>query len=167
VYRLCFVDMRRFALPLAAAVGTAGAVAVWAAAGGTRPAVLPRDLPAVDRVAGHLVAASPAEAAARPASLPGAATQPGRRPRLVVVGSGWGAVGLVKSLPVGAYDVTVVSDRNYFLFTPLLPSITVGALDTAAVVEAMHGICARARANFALVVRLPNALGHREKGMWC
>ena len=75
-----------------------------------------------------------------------------RRPRLVVVGSGWAAVGLVKSLPKAhPYDVTVVSERNYFLFTPLLPSVTVGALDTAAVVESMHTVCRRPNVTFALV----------------
>jgi len=75
-----------------------------------------------------------------------------RKPRLVVVGSGWAAVGLIKSLPKAhPYDVTVVSERNYFLFTPLLPSVTVGALDTTAVVESMHIVCRRPNVTFALV----------------
>lgn len=51
------------------------------------------------------------------------------KPRLVVVGSGWGAISLVKKLQKDKYDVTVVSNNNYFLFTPLLPSATVGTLE--------------------------------------
>ena len=42
-----------------------------------------------------------------------------RKPRVVVLGSGWGAVSVVSNLPPGQFDVTVVSPRNHFLFTPL------------------------------------------------
>lgn len=51
------------------------------------------------------------------------------KPRLVVVGSGWGAISLIKKLDKDKYNVTLVSDNNYFLFTPLLPSATVGTLE--------------------------------------
>jgi len=40
-----------------------------------------------------------------------------RRQKLVVVGSGWGAVGVIKKLKKGRYDITCVSEHNYFLFT--------------------------------------------------
>jgi NADH dehydrogenase FAD-containing subunit len=33
------------------------------------------------------------------------------------------------------YDITVVSPRNHFLFTPLLPSTTVGTLEFRAIIE--------------------------------
>jgi NADH dehydrogenase FAD-containing subunit len=36
---------------------------------------------------------------------------------------------LVKELEKAHYDVTIVSPRNYFLFTPLLPSVTSGTLE--------------------------------------
>ncbi|KAG1459971.1 hypothetical protein G6F56_006050 [Rhizopus delemar] len=51
------------------------------------------------------------------------------KPRLVIIGSGWGAISLVKSLEKEKYNVTLVSTNNYFLFTPLLPSATVGTLE--------------------------------------
>ncbi|CEP61755.1 uncharacterized protein LALA0_S03e10242g [Lachancea lanzarotensis] len=51
------------------------------------------------------------------------------RPRLVVLGSGWASVGVLKALAPGEYDVTVVSPQNYFLFTPLLPSAATGTLE--------------------------------------
>ncbi|RKP22733.1 hypothetical protein SYNPS1DRAFT_25409, partial [Syncephalis pseudoplumigaleata] len=45
---------------------------------------------------------------------------------LVILGTGWGATSLLKSLKTENYNVIVVSPKNYFLFTPLLPSCTVG-----------------------------------------
>jgi NADH:ubiquinone reductase (non-electrogenic) len=51
------------------------------------------------------------------------------KPRLVVLGSGWGAISLVKALPADisdSYEVVVVSPRNYFLYTPLLPACATG-----------------------------------------
>lgn len=48
------------------------------------------------------------------------------KPRLVILGSGWGAVSVLKNLDVDKYNVTVISENNYFLFTPLLPCATVG-----------------------------------------
>lgn len=51
------------------------------------------------------------------------------KPRLVIIGSGWGAVSVLKGLDKDKYNVTVVSENNYFLFTPLLPSATVGTLE--------------------------------------
>ncbi|KAI8360212.1 hypothetical protein B0O80DRAFT_381125 [Mortierella sp. GBAus27b] len=46
------------------------------------------------------------------------------RQRLVILGSGWGAVSVLNQLDHSKYHVTVVSPTNYFLFTPLLPSAT-------------------------------------------
>ena len=54
--------------------------------------------------------------------------------RLVVLGTGFAAFNLVKHLGDG-YDVTVVSPRNHFLFTPLLPSTTVGTIEFRSIIE--------------------------------
>ena len=54
------------------------------------------------------------------------------RKKVVVLGSGWGAVSFVKSLPADTpYDVVLVSPRNYFLYTPLLPGAATGATGAA------------------------------------
>lgn len=47
------------------------------------------------------------------------------KPRLVILGGGWGGVALLKELNPDDYHVTLVSPTNYFLFTPMLPSATV------------------------------------------
>lgn len=56
------------------------------------------------------------------------------RPVLVVLGTGFGAFNLIKHLNDG-YEVVVVSPRNHFLFTPLLPSTTVGTLEFRSIIE--------------------------------
>jgi NADH:ubiquinone reductase (non-electrogenic) len=58
-----------------------------------------------------------------------------KRKKVVVLGSGWGALSVLNHLTPGQFDVTVVSPRNYFLFTPLLPSVTVGTVESRSIVE--------------------------------
>lgn len=70
------------------------------------------------------------------------------KPRLVVLGSGWGSVSLLKTLNPGEYRVTLVSPNNYFLFTPLLPSAAVGTLGLRSLVEPIRVVVARALGNF-------------------
>ncbi|KAH7035662.1 uncharacterized protein B0I36DRAFT_318823 [Microdochium trichocladiopsis] len=66
------------------------------------------------------------------------------KPRLVVLGGGWGGVALLKQLNPDDYHVTVISPKNYFLFTPMLPSATVGTLEMRSLVEPirriLHGV---------------------------
>ncbi len=57
------------------------------------------------------------------------------RPTLIILGTGFGAVSLVKNIDVERYDVRIVSPRNHFLFTPLLPSTTVGTLEFRSIIE--------------------------------
>ncbi|KAI0916562.1 hypothetical protein AcV5_003017 [Taiwanofungus camphoratus] len=54
---------------------------------------------------------------------------------LVVLGSGWGATSLLSSLDTDDYNVIVISPKNYFLFTPLLPSVAVGTLSPRSVIQ--------------------------------
>ena len=70
------------------------------------------------------------------------------KPKLVILGTGWGSVAMLKSLNPGDYHVTVVSPVNYFLFTPMLPSATVGTLELRSLVEPVRRIVQRARGHF-------------------
>ncbi|WWC65152.1 uncharacterized protein I303_107766 [Kwoniella dejecticola CBS 10117] len=58
-----------------------------------------------------------------------------KKPTLVVLGSGWGATSFLKSLDTEEFNVVVISPRNYFLFTPLLPSVTVGTLEPRSIIQ--------------------------------
>lgn len=59
---------------------------------------------------------------------------PGARPRCTVLGTGFGAFNAVRHLD-RSVDLTVVSARNHFLFTPLLPSTTVGTIEFRSIIE--------------------------------
>jgi len=62
-------------------------------------------------------------------------SDPISRPRLVVLGTGFAAFSLVKDIDAERYEVVIVSPRNHFLFTPLLPSTTVGTIEFRSIIE--------------------------------
>lgn len=66
------------------------------------------------------------------------------RKTIVILGSGWGSISLLKNLDTSLYNVVVVSPRNYFLFTPLLPSTPVGTIELKSIVEPVRSIARRA-----------------------
>ncbi|KAL8997187.1 MAG: hypothetical protein Q9169_003453 [Polycauliona sp. 2 TL-2023] len=70
------------------------------------------------------------------------------KPKLVILGSGWGSVALLKQLNPEDYHITVVSPVNYFLFTPMLPSATVGTLELRSLVEPIRRIVQRVKGHF-------------------
>ncbi|KAG4415406.1 hypothetical protein IFR04_011455 [Cadophora malorum] len=70
------------------------------------------------------------------------------KPKLVILGGGWGSVALLKTLNPEEYHVTLVSPTNYFLFTPMLPSATVGTLEFRSLVEPIRRIVTRVRGHF-------------------
>lgn len=70
------------------------------------------------------------------------------KPKLVILGTGWGSVALLKQLNPDDYHVTVVAPSNYFLFTPMLPSATVGTLEIRSLVEPVRRIVARVYGHF-------------------
>ncbi|KAK9866900.1 hypothetical protein WJX84_011085 [Apatococcus fuscideae] len=60
------------------------------------------------------------------------------RPRVVVLGSGWGAMSFVKAFnknDSNKYELLLVSPRNYFLYTPLLPAVATGTVEQRSIVE--------------------------------
>ncbi|KAH8818485.1 hypothetical protein F5882DRAFT_455641 [Hyaloscypha sp. PMI_1271] len=70
------------------------------------------------------------------------------KPKLVILGGGWGSVALLKTLNPDEYHVTLVSPTNYFLFTPMLPSATVGTLEFRSLVEPIRRIVTRVKGHF-------------------
>lgn len=72
------------------------------------------------------------------------------KPRLVIVGGGWGAVAILQSLPSQAYNVTLISPQTYFAFTPLLPSACVGTVEPRSLVEPLRKLVARVRGHYLM-----------------
>jgi len=67
------------------------------------------------------------------------ADEPSKK-KVVVLGTGWAATSFLKDLDASLYDVQVVSPRNYFAFTPLLPSVTCGTVEARSIVEPVRNI---------------------------
>ncbi len=67
-----------------------------------------------------------------------------KKPHIVVVGSGFGGLYVVKSLvslvEQGLVDVTIINRTNYFLFTPLLHEVATGALSSNSITEPLREI---------------------------
>lgn len=68
------------------------------------------------------------------------ATMKKKRPRVVILGSGWGGNTLARRINKDLYDVRLISPANHFLFTPLLPSTAVGTLEFRAIQEPVRTI---------------------------
>ena len=72
----------------------------------------------------------------RAAGAPPPSPPPPRlRPRVVVLGSGWGAFAFVRALDRSAVNAVLVSPRNHMLFTPLLTSAASGSLEFRSIAE--------------------------------
>lgn len=56
-------------------------------------------------------------------------------PRLVVLGCGFGGYSLLHRLRRDRWHATLISPRNYFLFTPLLPSAATGTVEFRSILE--------------------------------
>jgi NADH dehydrogenase len=56
---------------------------------------------------------------------------PAKRPRVVIVGAGFGGLIVAKALANTPVDVTVIDQRNYHLFQPLLYQVATAALSPA------------------------------------
>ena len=60
--------------------------------------------------------------------------------KIIVLGTGFAAFRFLKKINTKLYHVTVVSPRNHFLFTPLLPSTTVGTIEFRSIIEPIRNI---------------------------
>ncbi|KAJ7549001.1 hypothetical protein O6H91_07G036000 [Diphasiastrum complanatum] len=63
-----------------------------------------------------------------------------KKKRLLILGTGWAGVSFLKDLDTSLYEVTIVSPRNYFVFTPLLPNVTSGTVEAHSITEPVRRI---------------------------
>jgi len=68
--------------------------------------------------------------------------------KVVVLGSGWGAVSFLKNIDPAAlqskYDVTLISPRNYFSYSPLIPGAATGAIEPRSIADPVRRIVSTA-----------------------
>ncbi|GAB65724.1 NADH dehydrogenase, partial [Plasmodium cynomolgi strain B] len=58
-----------------------------------------------------------------------------RKEKVVILGSGWGGIHFFINIDFKKYDVTLISPRSYFTFTPLLPCLCSGTLSAKVCTE--------------------------------
>lgn len=49
-------------------------------------------------------------------------------PKVVILGTGWGSLSFLQSLDQQEMDITIISPRSYFFYTPLLAGTAVGTV---------------------------------------
>jgi NADH dehydrogenase FAD-containing subunit len=57
------------------------------------------------------------------------------KPRVLVIGTGWASHAFIKSIDTEKFRVLVVSPSNYFIFTPMLASTSVGTTEIRSIIE--------------------------------
>jgi len=63
-----------------------------------------------------------------------------RRPRVVIIGAGFGGLSAARRLAQGPFDVVVVDRHNYHLFQPLLYQVATAGLSPADIASPIRGI---------------------------
>ncbi|KAL0479260.1 NADH:quinone reductase [Acrasis kona] len=94
-------------------------------------------------------------------------TRPGGKQRLVILGTGWGAMSVVQDLDPNLYEVIVVSPRNYFLFTPMLTATTVGTVEIRSVLEPIRRYLNRKLPEAQYFEAKCSTIDHAKKKITC
>src|SRR5882757_5520021 len=79
------------------------------------------------------------------------------KPRVVIVGAGFGGLSAAKRLAGTSYDVTVVDQHNYHLFQPLLYQVATAALSPAEIASPIRSIL-RGKENVSVILAKVSAI---------
>jgi NADH dehydrogenase len=77
-------------------------------------------------------------------------TKPIQRKRILILGGGFAGIEVLRRLQNAfeddvEVDITLVSRDNFFLFTPMLPEVSSGMIETRHIVTPIRAFCKRAR----------------------
>lgn len=89
------------------------------------------------------------------------------RPKLVILGSGWGALSTLRKIHGDKFNITVISPRNYFLFTPLLPSTTTGTVSVRSIIEPVRYYLKRSGADARFIEMEATSINPHSKTIHC
>jgi NADH dehydrogenase FAD-containing subunit len=78
----------------------------------------------------------------------------GARPRVVILGAGFGGLSAAKALHNAPCDVLVIDRRNYHLFQPLLYQVATAALSPAEIASPIRSILSRQKNARVLMARV-------------
>ncbi len=90
------------------------------------------------------------------------ATESGTRPRVVILGAGFGGLSAAKALANTPCDVVVIDRRNYHLFQPLLYQVATAALSPAEIASPIRSILSRQKNASVLMARVAGIDAERK-----
>lgn len=67
------------------------------------------------------------------------------RPRVVIVGAGFGGLSVAKALARSSFEIVLIDRQNYHLFQPLLYQVATAGLSPADIAAPIRGILAGQR----------------------
>ena len=86
-----------------------------------------------------------------------------RRPRVVIVGAGFGGLSAAKALARAPFDVILVDRHNYHLFQPLLYQVATAGLSPADIASPIRGILRRQRNTSVVLAKVSDIDAHRRE----
>ena len=86
-----------------------------------------------------------------------------RRPRVVIIGAGFGGLSAARRLAQGPFDVVVVDRHNYHLFQPLLYQVATAGLSPADIASPICGIL-RGQTNASVTLAKVSGVGCCRQG---
>jgi NADH dehydrogenase len=87
----------------------------------------------------------------------------GTRPRVVILGAGFGGLSAAKALANTPCDVVVIDRRNYHLFQPLLYQVATAALSPAEIASPIRSILSRQKNASVLMARVAGIDAGRKR----
>jgi hypothetical protein len=63
-----------------------------------------------------------------------------KKEKVVILGAGWGSASFLKGIDTQRYDVTIISPRNYFIYTPMLAGSAVGTVDIRSITQPIREV---------------------------
>jgi NADH dehydrogenase len=88
-----------------------------------------------------------------------------RRPRVVVIGAGFGGLETAKALAGARVDVTVIDRQNHHTFQPLLYQVATAALSPADIAWPIRGLLSR-QGNVRVVMASVGAIDTAARRVW-
>jgi NADH:ubiquinone reductase (H+-translocating) len=90
---------------------------------------------------------------------------PPARPRVVIVGAGFGGLSAAKALRHTAVEVTVIDRHNYHLFQPLLYQVATAGLSPADIACPIRSILRRQANTTVMLAKVSGVDIHRKRVM--
>src|SRR5215813_5043156 len=65
------------------------------------------------------------------------------RPKVIIIGGGFGGLSAAQALKSAPVDVTLIDRRNYHLFQPLLYQVATGSLSAGEIAAPLRGVLSK------------------------